>query len=469
MKKEEKTNKQIIKEGGETRATEYWQYPVNYIGVTQYPHQGKCIDFGWNASVGGPDNEPVYACFSGTIIYSQWQSTGGNVVYIQHANGIKASYGHLKTSLVKKGDKVTQGQQIGIMGDTGSAASGVHLHFGLYSTNLSDYLHNSDLDPFDYLYVHAKFQTLSASTQSNYKNKLQYYPPTWQYPVNYIGVTQYPHQGKCIDFGWNASVGGPDNEPVYACAAGTVIYNQWQNTGGNVVYIQHDNGMKSSYGHLKESLVKKGDIVAQGQQIGIMGDTGSAATGVHLHFGLYSASLSDWYHDSDLNPFDYLYVHTNFQIVAPATVSKYGNNILYYPLRSESEINPDESKIRYVYNVDDEGLVVRTSPGGSNSGELLQTATKVTVYETSGNWSRIGTNKWVYSSYLSTICPTYYVVKGADSEGLNVRNQASTSGQILNTIKNGHRVQIYATSGTWAKVSKDESRWCSKNYLVLGN
>ncbi len=279
----------------------------------------------------------------------------------------------------------------------------------------------------------------------------------WQYPVNYIGVIQYPHQGKCIDFGWNASVGGPDNEPVYAIFDGKVIYNKWQSTGGNVVYIQNANGIKASYGHLKSSSVKEGQTVTRGQQIGIMGQTGSAASGVHLHLGLYSANLSDWLNNSDLDPFQYLYVYPN-QTVSTATLNKYGNQIRYI----------NSTKIKYVYNVDDEGLVVRTSPGGPNSGRLLETATKVEVYEISGNWSRIGTNEWVYSAYLSDTCPTYYVVSGADSEGLNVRNQPNTSGSIVNTIKNGRRVQIYDEKGTWAKVSKDESRWCSKNFLVLG-
>lgn len=279
----------------------------------------------------------------------------------------------------------------------------------------------------------------------------------WQYPVNYIKVTQYQHQGKCVDFGWNASVGGPNNEPVYACFSGTIIYNQYQTTGGNVVYIQHANGIKALYGHLKTSLVKVGDKVTQGQQIGIMGDTGTLANGVHLHFGLYSANLSDWKNDSDLVPYDYLYVYTAKQTVAPETLNAYGSKFKYVGGVS-----------KYVYNVDDEGLVVRTSAGGPDSGKLLPTATKVEVTETSGNWSKIGENEWVYSKYLSDTCPTYYVVKGADSEGLCVNNIPSASGKVLNILPNGSRVQIYKTSGTWAKVSNDEERWCSKNYLVVG-
>lgn len=55
---------------------------------------------------------------------------------------------------------------------------------------------------------------------------------------------------------------------------------------------------------------------------------------------------------------------------------------------------------RYV-NTSSKNLNVRSSAGGSIIGSLAK-GTKVTVYETSGSWSRIGTNKWVSSNYLSS-------------------------------------------------------------------
>ena len=116
--------------------------------------------------------------------------------------------------------------------------------------------------------------------------------------------------------------------------------------------------------------------------------------------------------------------------------------------------------------MDDEGLNVRESPNGKKTGKLLTTATKVIVYEEKDGWSRIGPNEWVFSRYLSNKCPIYYVVIGADKEGLNVRNKPSLYlSKVLNTIKNGSRVQVYDTDGTWVKVSKEENRWCSKKYL----
>lgn len=61
---------------------------------------------------------------------------------------------------------------------------------------------------------------------------------------------------------------------------------------------------------------------------------------------------------------------------------------------------------RYV-NTSSKNLNVRSSAGGSIIGSLAK-GTKVTVYETSGSWSRIGTNRWVSSNYLSgSIINTY--------------------------------------------------------------
>lgn len=272
-----------------------------------------------------------------------------------------------------------------------------------------------------------------------------------RYPVDYIKITQYPHQGHCIDFGHNEL-----DMPVFACSDGIVIYSKYQTTGGNVVYIEHHDGSKSSYGHLKKVLVPVGQKVKLGEQIGIMGETGTEVTGVHLHFGLYSNDLTDYLHNSDLDPLEYLYVYDN-QVVANETLINYEEKIKF-----EDKSN----NIMYVYNTDDEGLNIRSTPNGKKTGKLLEVGTEVGVIETSNGWSRINDNEWVSRAYLTSIKPEYYEVSGADSEGLNIRNEPSLDGAILNVIKNGRKVQVYETKGSWARVSKDEERWCSKKYLV---
>ena len=58
---------------------------------------------------------------------------------------------------------------------------------------------------------------------------------------------------------------------------------------GNYIEILHSNGFISQYAHLSKINVKLGDSVKCGQVIGIMGSTGSASTGLHLHFALKGA------------------------------------------------------------------------------------------------------------------------------------------------------------------------------------
>ncbi len=60
---------------------------------------------------------------------------------------------------------------------------------------------------------------------------------------------------------------------------------------GNIIGIDHGQGVTTAYLHLSRILVKEGDFVKAGQVIGAVGATG-AATGPHLHWGLYVNGLS---------------------------------------------------------------------------------------------------------------------------------------------------------------------------------
>ena len=71
--------------------------------------------------------------------------------------------------------------------------------------------------------------------------------------------------------------------PIHAAAAGTVIYAGWMEGYGNLVVIDHGNGLSTAYGHQSSIAVGNGQAVAQGQTIGYVGTTGHS-TGPHLHF-----------------------------------------------------------------------------------------------------------------------------------------------------------------------------------------
>ncbi len=75
-----------------------------------------------------PKGEPIFAVLPGKVVFSGVQRGYGNVVIIEHDNFVMTVYGHNETNLVKFGDEVTQGQIIGLVGNTGNA-NGPHLHF----------------------------------------------------------------------------------------------------------------------------------------------------------------------------------------------------------------------------------------------------------------------------------------------------------------------------------------------------
>lgn len=70
---------------------------------------------------------------------------------------------------------------------------------------------------------------------------------------------------------------------VIAAKAGTVIISQKGSSYGNYVVVSHGTGNTTLYAHLSKRSVKVGDVVAQGDVLGVTGSTGNS-TGPHLHF-----------------------------------------------------------------------------------------------------------------------------------------------------------------------------------------
>ena len=75
--------------------------------------------------------------------------------------------------------------------------------------------------------------------------------------------------------------------PIKAAMSGKIAVVGYTNVYGNYVIIDHENGYQTLYAHLqKPAPVRKGQRVAQGTQIGAVGNTGYS-TGPHLHFTVY--------------------------------------------------------------------------------------------------------------------------------------------------------------------------------------
>lgn len=79
--------------------------------------------------IGAPKGTPIKAAAGGTVTVAQYGYSGGygNYVIISHGNGIQTVYAHCNTLKVKVGQKVSQGQLIATVGNTGRS-TGNHLH-----------------------------------------------------------------------------------------------------------------------------------------------------------------------------------------------------------------------------------------------------------------------------------------------------------------------------------------------------
>ena len=76
----------------------------------------------------GPVGTPIYATADGVVVSAGWSSGYGRLIKIQHEFGIETRYAHLNAMHVSVGQRVSRGQRIGDMGNSGRS-TGPHLHY----------------------------------------------------------------------------------------------------------------------------------------------------------------------------------------------------------------------------------------------------------------------------------------------------------------------------------------------------
>jgi murein DD-endopeptidase MepM/ murein hydrolase activator NlpD len=117
-----------------------------------------------------------------------------------------------------------------------------------------------------------------------------------------------PTQHGISEWGWwdggysghsGIDFGAPYGTPIFAGANGTVSFSGWFAGYGNTVIIDHDDGLRTLYGHASVLNVSVGDTVIQGETVAFVGATGRA-DGNHLHFEVRSSG------GQILNPRGYL-------------------------------------------------------------------------------------------------------------------------------------------------------------------
>ncbi len=77
---------------------------------------------------GAPRGTPIFAGGDGTVVKAGWYGGYGNYVRIRHNKEYMTAYGHMSKILVRVGQRVKQGQTIGLVGTTGRS-TGPHLHY----------------------------------------------------------------------------------------------------------------------------------------------------------------------------------------------------------------------------------------------------------------------------------------------------------------------------------------------------
>ena len=113
-----------------TASNGYYIWPVR--GTITSGYGGRYLygsyDFHLGIDIAGSYGTIIKAADGGTVTYAGWKGSYGYLVIITHDNGSQTYYGHNSSLLVRRGDKVYQGQPIARMGSTGNS-TGNHCHF----------------------------------------------------------------------------------------------------------------------------------------------------------------------------------------------------------------------------------------------------------------------------------------------------------------------------------------------------
>ena len=104
-------------------------------GMRQHPVMGGAR-FHQGIDISNGIGTPVYATADGVVETAEAENGWGKVIKIEHQSGYLTLYAHLHSFKVKAGDKVSKGQVIGLIGNTGMS-TGPHLHYGVYRNEAS--------------------------------------------------------------------------------------------------------------------------------------------------------------------------------------------------------------------------------------------------------------------------------------------------------------------------------------------
>lgn len=126
------------RESTPSASPEKMHWPTDGHNISQY--------YSWRHSgldIANRTGTPIYSAETGTVEYVGWTRGYGNNVIINHGGGRKTRYAHLSAFSSAQGDRVTKGEVIGDMGNTGWS-TGPHLHFEVI-------INGRKLNPLNYI------------------------------------------------------------------------------------------------------------------------------------------------------------------------------------------------------------------------------------------------------------------------------------------------------------------------------
>jgi len=113
-------------------------WPTSARRITQY--------FSWRhtgVDIAGPSSNRIFAAANGTVVFAGWARGYGNSIVVDHGNGLQTRYGHSSKLLVTRGEYVSRGETIAMVGSTGRS-TGPHLHFEVI-------VKGRRVNPFEYI------------------------------------------------------------------------------------------------------------------------------------------------------------------------------------------------------------------------------------------------------------------------------------------------------------------------------
>lgn len=239
-----------------------------------------------------------------------------------------------------------------------------------------------------------------------------------RFPVNYVGITNgYSSRHQAIDLGWHEK----QDEPIYACADG-VVDSIWEDTkfgGGLTLTIKYNNGYSSDFKHLSKVLVNEGQTVSQGQEVAIMGNSGWASAGTHLHYNCYK-------NGNRVNPLEHTYLYHD-QVVCETDKDK----ILIY----------QEDKQTTKFNIGDKvivnGYLYVNANANEPSGRVRDKETTITRYVegTQHPYNTDGDLGWMDTDSIRLIDNVVYIVQKGDTLS-GIASKYNTTYQRLAEINN---------------------------------